>query len=42
MMDLKELEKRVTLLEDVQEIENLQKMYGYYFDNNMWSRGADI
>ena len=30
-MDLKELERQVTLLEDVQEIEDLQKIYCYYF-----------
>jgi hypothetical protein len=35
-MDLVELEKQVTLQEDIQEIENLQKMYGYYFDNGMY------
>jgi hypothetical protein len=35
-MDLAELEKQITLQEDIQEIENLQKMYGYYFDNAMY------
>ena len=35
-MNLNELEKQVQLQEDIQEIENLQKIYGYYFDNNMW------
>lgn len=35
-MNLAELEKQVTLLEDVQEIENLQKIYGYYFDTAMY------
>ena len=33
-MNLEELEKQVTYLEDIQEIENLQKIYGYYFDNH--------
>jgi hypothetical protein len=33
-MDLEELEKEVTRLEDIQEIENLQKMYGYYMDSH--------
>jgi hypothetical protein len=41
-MDLAELEKRVTLQEDIQEIENLQKIYGYYFDNNMWAEIIDL
>jgi hypothetical protein len=35
-MDLEQLEKQVTLQEDIQEIENLQKIYGYYFDLAMF------
>jgi hypothetical protein len=31
-MDLAELEKQVTLMEDIQEIEDLQMKYGYYFE----------
>jgi hypothetical protein len=31
-MNLEELEKQVTLQEDIQEIENLQRIYAYYFD----------
>ena len=31
-MDLEELEKHVILMEDIQEIENLQMIYGYYFE----------
>ena len=38
-MNIAELEKHVQLQEDIQEIERLQRIYGYYFDNNMW---ADI
>ncbi len=38
-MDLEELEKQVTLMEDIQEIENLQMKYGYYFETQ---RGEDI
>jgi len=30
--ELEELEKRVTLMEDILEIENLQRKYGYYFE----------
>ncbi|MCX7911732.1 MAG: nuclear transport factor 2 family protein, partial [Dehalococcoidales bacterium] len=41
-MDLEELEKRVQLMEDIQEIENLQRIYGYYFDNNMWAEIVDL
>jgi hypothetical protein len=35
-VNLEELEKHVTLLEDIQEIENLQRIYGYYFDYSMF------
>ena len=41
-MDLEELEKAVQLQEDIQEIENLERIYGYYFDNNMWAEIIDL
>src|SRR4030042_4434623 len=41
-MNIEELEKQVQLQEDIQEIEQLQKKYGYYFDNNMWAEIVDI
>jgi hypothetical protein len=41
-MDLAELEKRVTLQEDIQAIENLQRMYGYYFDTCMYQEVIDL
>jgi hypothetical protein len=41
-VNLEELEKQVTLLEDVQEIENLQKLYGYYFDYTMYTEVIDL
>ncbi|MDD5338013.1 MAG: nuclear transport factor 2 family protein [Dehalococcoidales bacterium] len=41
-MNLEDLEKQVQLQEDIQEIENLQKIYGYYFDNNMWAEIIDL
>ena len=41
-MNIEELEKRVRLAEDLQEIEHLQKMYGYYFDNHMWQEIVDL
>ena len=41
-MDLAELERQVTLQEDILEIENLQKMYGYYFDNSMFNEVIDL
>jgi hypothetical protein len=41
-MNLEELEKQVQLQEDIQEIEHLQRTYGYYFDNNMWGEIVDL
>jgi hypothetical protein len=41
-MDLIELEKMVQIQEDIQEIENLQRMYGYYFDNSMFAEVIDL
>jgi hypothetical protein len=41
-MNLEELEKQVQLQEDIQEIEHLQKMYGYYFDTNRWADIVDL
>lgn len=39
---LAQLEKQVTLLEDIQQIEDLQKVYGYYFDNQMFAEVIDL
>jgi hypothetical protein len=36
------LEKQVTLLEDIQAIEDLQRMYGYYFDNQKFAEVIDL
>ncbi len=41
-MNLEELEKQVQLQEDIQEIEHLQRKYGYYFDTNMWAEIVDL
>jgi hypothetical protein len=40
-MNLEELEAEVTRLEDIQEIENLQRMYGYYMDTNQRQEVVD-
>ena len=32
-----QLESRLGLLEDIEEIKRLQRMYGYYIDNRLWS-----
>lgn len=42
MEELIELDKQVTWLEDVQAIETLQRLYGYYFDNQMYAEVLDL
>ncbi len=37
-----ELAHRATLLKDAQQIENLQRIYGYYLDRAMWDQVADL
>ncbi len=37
-----ELVQRASLLRDEQEIENLQRIYGYYLDRRMWDHVADL
>lgn len=37
-----ELLHRATLLLDAQQIENLQRIYGYYLDRAMWDQVADL
>lgn len=41
-MDLKELEREVTRLEDLQEIEDLQQKYGYYMDSHHREEVVDL
>lgn len=41
-MNLEELEKQLKLQEDIQEIEHLQRMYGYYFDTQQWQKIVDL
>jgi hypothetical protein len=41
-MNLEELEAEVTRLEDIQEIENLQRIYGYYFDTRRMQEIVDL
>ena len=42
MATLEELEAQVTLLEDIQSITDLQRMYGYYFDTHNWEKIIDL
>lgn len=37
-----ELERRAQRLSDEREIENLQRIYGYYLDRRMWDHVADL
>jgi hypothetical protein len=39
---LADLAHRATLLRDQLEIENLQRIYGYYVDRAMWDEAADL
>jgi hypothetical protein len=41
-MTLAELEKHVQRMEDIQEIENLQKIYGYYFETGRLQEVVDL
>jgi hypothetical protein len=41
-MNLEELEAEVTRLEDIHEIENLERMYGYYFDTRRMKEIVDL
>jgi hypothetical protein len=37
-----DLAHRASLLRDEQQIENLQRIYGYYFDRRQWDQVADL
>ncbi len=37
-----QLEERLGRLEDIEAIERLQRMYGYYIDNRLWSEMAAL
>jgi triacylglycerol lipase len=37
-----DLAYRASLLKDEQDLENLQRIYGYYYDRNMWDHLADL
>ncbi len=39
---LAQLRQRITLLNDAQQIENLQRVYGFYVDRAMWDQAADL
>jgi hypothetical protein len=41
-MNLQELEAQVTHLEDVHEIENLERIYGFYFDSRQMNKILDL
>lgn len=41
-INLAELEKQVTRLEDVQAIEDLERIYGYYFDTRQMDKIIDL
>jgi hypothetical protein len=42
MATLEELQARLTRLDDIKKIENLQKIYGYYQDYGEWEKIVDL
>jgi hypothetical protein len=36
------LESRLRMLEDIEEIKRLQRIYGYYLDNKLWDEVVDL
>jgi hypothetical protein len=42
MATLEELQARITRLQDIKEIERLQKIYGYYHDYGEWQKVVDL
>ncbi|MCJ7605060.1 MAG: nuclear transport factor 2 family protein [Dehalococcoidales bacterium] len=42
MATLEELEKRIQKLDDVKQIERLQRIYGYYRDYGEWEKCVDL
>ncbi len=42
MATLEELQARITRLEDIKQIEKLQKIYGYYQDYGEWQKIVDL
>jgi hypothetical protein len=39
---IKTLEEKVTKLEDIDQIKDLQRIYGYYLDNRMYDEAIDL
>jgi hypothetical protein len=42
MADIEELQARVQRLDDIKQIEQLQKIYGYYADYGEWQKVVDL
>jgi hypothetical protein len=42
MATLEELQKRIQRLEDIKQIEKLQRIYGYYCDYGEWEKVVDL
>ena len=39
---IEQLEKRLVQLEDIEQIKRLQRMYGYYIDNRLWTEMTEL
>jgi hypothetical protein len=42
IQEIDQLQEEVGLLEAENEIENLQRIFGFYFDKNLWTQAADL
>lgn len=42
LSDIARLEMEIILLEDEHEVENLQRIFGFYFDKQQWTQAADL
>ena len=42
MATLEELQARITRLDDIKQIEKLQRIYGYYLDYNEYQKVVDL
>ena len=40
--EIVQLEQEIRLLEDENDIENLQRIFGFYTDKHQWSQAADL
>jgi len=42
LADISRLEMQITLLDDELDVENLQRIFGFYIDKHQWTQAADL